>query len=178
MDGTSLWQYNSQEPETSVHVCVMWTQLGRNTRRPGGQSLWRQMMKKEREISNVEWRTGENGNKSRIHFSINDVKWKCVQINQEWFMYGCWTQTLSCRLILSIKKLQQLSLVSMSPKPLSSIRIEVTIISTSSSLNRSGISPTVKKRNNSRSVCVNAAFVVLSRVALQELLFSRFLIFV
>lgn len=50
-------------------------------------------------------------------------------------------QTLSCLRILSIKKLQQLSLVSMSPNPLSSIRIDVTIISTSSSLNRSGISP-------------------------------------
>lgn len=49
--------------------------------------------------------------------------------------------TLSCRLILSIKKLQQLSLVSMSPNPLSSIRMEFTTMSMSSSLNRSGMSP-------------------------------------
>lgn len=52
-----------------------------------------------------------------------------------------WISTLSCRLILSMKKLQQLSLVSMSPNPLSSIRIELTIMSMSSSLNRSGMSP-------------------------------------
>lgn len=50
-------------------------------------------------------------------------------------------KTFSCRRILSIKKLQQLSLVSVSPNPLSSIRIEVMIMSKSSSLNRSGTSP-------------------------------------
>lgn len=60
--------------------------------------------------------------------------------------------TLSCLLIRSMKKLQQLSRLSMSPNPLSSIRIDATIISTSSSLNRSGISP--KTDNNAHNVFI------------------------
>lgn len=40
-----------------------------------------------------------------------------------------------------MKKLQQFSLLSGSPNPLSSIRIDVTIMSASSSLNKSGMSP-------------------------------------
>lgn len=64
---------------------------------------------------------------------------------QTWKFKMFFFQTLSCLRILSMKKLQQLSLLSMSPNPLSSIRIDVTIISTSSSLKRSGISPKLHK---------------------------------
>lgn len=53
-----------------------------------------------------------------------------------------------------MKKLQQLSLLSMSPNPLISIRIDVTIMSTSSSLNKSGMSPKkAKKENNTFKIC-------------------------
>lgn len=49
---------------------------------------------------------------------------------------------MSCLRIRSMKKFQQFSRVSSKPSALNSTRIEVMIISTSSSLKRSGISPT------------------------------------
>ena len=68
--------------------------------------------------------------------------------------------TFNCFLTLSIKNFQQFSLVSCNPAPLTSFLTIVTIFSTSSSPNRSGISPEANKllintRNFSSATCAS-----------------------
>lgn len=68
--GTSLWLYNSPEPETSVHVSAMWTRLGRNTRRPGGQRGRQTYFKINDEFK-----------KSRYHVTLWSYVAKCYRKN-------------------------------------------------------------------------------------------------
>lgn len=64
--------------------------------------------------------------------ALKQVKWTCL--------------TLSCSWTLAKKNAQQFSLESTMPIPRTSLRTPETILSVSSSLNRSGISPIPKER--------------------------------